>query len=416
MTVKACTMTTLIVALPLSLPNATTEYDYLLTPDGLTPAGQGRAPATLLPAVAKPGGEVVAVVPARALSWHRLELPKGTLSRNAGNPQRLRAVLSGLLEEQLLDEPEQLHFALAPDARADEPVWVAACDRAWLRAAVQALEAAQRPVSRIVPEFAPDTATAHQHTLYVTDGLAPAQLVMPGAHGVTILPLSVAALAVLAWPAEAELVAEPGVAALAEQLFKRRVSLQQSAQRWLQAAQSPWDLAQFDLATSGHARTMKRLTSGWHAFLRAPQWRAARWSSVLLLATHLLGLNAWAWKERTVLDDKHAAIRAVLTSTFPSVTVVVDAPVQMKRAVAALQQATGAASGQDLEAILVDLSALAPANRSLTAIEFATGEARLKGLNLSADEASNLATRLQARGYATRMEADTLVIRQGTGL
>lgn len=412
MTAKARTMNMLIVTLPLALPSATTEYDYVLTPDGLTLAGHGRASATLLPATAKLAGDVVAVVPTRALSWHRLTLPKGTLAKSVGNPQRLRAVLSGLLEEHLLDEPEHLHFALAPDARADEPVWVAVCDRAWLRAALQALEAAQRPVSRIVPEFAPDTATHPQHTLYVTDGLAPAQLVLPGAHGVTVLPLSVAALTLLDWPAEKDLVAEPGVAALAEQMFKRRVNLQQSAQRWLQAAQSPWDLAQFDLANSGHARTLKRLSSGWQAFWRAPQWRAARWSSGLLVAIHLLGLNAWAWKEQTVLDDKRAAIRSALTSTFPGVTVVVDAPVQMKRAVADLRQATGAASGHDLEAILGNLSALVPANRSLTAIEFAAGEARLKGLDLNADEASVLATRLQARGYATRAEAGTLVIRQ----
>ena len=408
-------MTTLIVTLPLSLPGAATEYDYVLTPDGLTLASHGRASAALLPVLAKSGGDVVAVVPARALSWHQLELPKGTLGKGAGNPQRLRAVLSGLLEERLLDEPEHVHFALAPHARDGEPVWVAVCDRAWLRAALQALEAAQRPVSRIVPEFAPDTATAPQHTLYVTDGLAPAQLVVPGAHGVTVLPLSGAALSLLAWPAEADLVAEPGVAALAERMFKRRASLQQGAQRWLQAAQSPWDLAQFDLANSGHARTMKRLSSVWNTFMRAPQWRAARWSSVLLLATHLLGLNAWAWKEQAMLDNKRAAIRATLTRTFPDVSVVVDAPVQMERAVAALRQATGAASGHDLEAILGNLSDLLPAGRSLTAIEFAAGEARLKGLQLNADETSALGTRLQAKGYATRMEADTLVIRQESG-
>jgi general secretion pathway protein L len=407
-------MTTLIITLPLSLPGANTEYDYVLTPDGLTLAGQGRATATLLPATVKLGSDVVAVVPARALSWHRLDLPKGTLAKSAGNPQRLRAVLSGLLEEQLLDEPEQVHFALAPDARADEPVWVAVCDRAWLRAVLQALETAQRPVSRIVPEFAPDLATSQQHTLHVCAGLTPAQLVRPGADGVTVLPLTAASVALLAWPAEDEVVAEPGVAALAEQMLKRRVSLQQSAQRWLQAAQSPWNLAQFDLANSGHARTMKRLASGWQTFLGSPQWRAARWSSVLLVAIHLLGLNAWAWKEQTAQDDKRAAIRATLTSTFPAVTVIVDAPVQMERAVADLRQATGAASGQDLEAILGNLSALAPANSALTAIEFVAGEARLKGLNLGAAEASVLATRLQARGYATRAEADTLVIRQET--
>ena len=403
-------MTTLIVTLPLTLPSAATEYDYALTPDGLTLAGQGRAVAALLPSAAKSGDEVVAVVPARALSWHLLDLPKGTLSKNSGNPLRLRAILSGLLEERLLIEPEQLHFALAPHTKADAPVWVAVCQRAWLSACLHTLEAAQRPVTRIVPEFTP--ALGAPATLYVTNGLAPAQVVVPGDAGVMVLPLSAAALTVLAWPADAPVVAEPGVAALAEQLLKRPVSLQPNAQRWLQAAQSPWNLAQFDLSNAGHARTFKRLAAGWQSFWRAPQWRAARWGTVLLLAIQVLGLNAWAWKEQAVLNDKRSAIRTTLTTTFPSVTVVVDAPIQMERAVAALQQATGATSGHDLEALLGQASAVLPANQTLTGIEFALGEARLKGLKLSADETTALSTRLQAQGYTARLDADTLTLRQ----
>ena len=53
-------------------------------------------------------------------------------------------MLEGLLEDQLLDEPEALHFALQPQARGGGPLWVATCDRAWLRAALQVLESAQR--------------------------------------------------------------------------------------------------------------------------------------------------------------------------------------------------------------------------------------------------------------------------------
>ena len=46
---------------------------------------------------------------------------------------RLRSILEGLLEDRLLDDPAQLHFALQPGARAGSPVWVAVCDRSWLR-------------------------------------------------------------------------------------------------------------------------------------------------------------------------------------------------------------------------------------------------------------------------------------------
>ena len=54
-------------------------------------------------------GEVVAVVPWQCLSWHAVTLPP-----HSG--PRLSAVLQGLLEEQLLDDPAQLHLAVAPHA------------------------------------------------------------------------------------------------------------------------------------------------------------------------------------------------------------------------------------------------------------------------------------------------------------
>lgn len=405
-------MTSLIVALPLTPLNSATEFDYALTPDGLALAGHGRASAALLPRASRSGDEVVAVVPARALSWHQLDLPKGTVRKYAGNPQRLRAILSGLLEECLLDEPEHVHFALAPNAPSDGLTWVAVCDRAWLHAALQTLEAAQCPVSRIVPEFEPDLAQPPQPTLHAIEGGHSAQWVAPHAQGVSVLPLSASALTALAWPLDAPVVAEPGLAALAEQLMKRPVRLQPPAQRWLQAAQSPWNLAQLELSSTGSTRTFKRLGQSWRSILHTPRWRAARWSLGLLLTVHLVGLNAWAWRAQTVLNDKRAAILAALTDTFPNVKVVLDAPIQMARAVTALQQASGTASGRDLETLLGHASALLPSNQTITTIDFANAEVRLKGVKLSAEESAKLNNRLQAQGYAARLDMDTMVIRQ----
>ncbi len=408
-------MTTLIVTLPLLPAGSAPEYSYVLTPDGHTLARHASAPAALLPPPSR-SGEVVAVVPAQALSWHRVELPKGT----TGSSPRLRAVLDGLLEERLLDEPESLQFALEPGARAGAPVWVAVCNKTWLRAAVQALEAAQRPVSRIVPEFAPSTAPLPR--VHVTGTPEAAQLVITGPEadsGVTVLPLTPAAVALALsaapWPDATEVLAEPGVAALAEQLLNRKISLQQSAQRWLESARTPWDLAQFDLVNTGRSRALKRLAAGWRELLRAPQWRAARWGAATLLIANLLGLNAWAWKEKSALSHKQSEIRNALTQTFAGVKVVVDAPLQMEREVAALRQAAGTASGHDLEAILGALSTAVPANRSLNAIEFAAGEARIKGLDLSAQEASSVAAALRAQGYAARTEGDALLVKPEAG-
>lgn len=406
-------MSTLIVTLPPSPSDAATLYDYLLTPDGSTAGEQSRAPLALLPLMGS-AGEVVALVPARQLSWHQVTLPKGTLGRGFfqdGSAARLRTVLEGLLEDRLLDETSQLHFALAPAARPETPVWVAVCDRAWLGAALQALEQAGRPVSRIVPEFTPD---APSDTLYVTGEPDDAHLVFTARGGVTVWPLSAASVALLQWPDDKSLVAEPAVAALAEQLFQRRATLQQGTQRCLQALQSEWDLAQMELLNSNRARTWKRWSATLASFARAPRWRAARLALLALLAVNLAGLNAWAWKEQSVIKARQQAVRDVLTSTFPQVRVVLDAPLQMAREVAALQQASGTPGGGDLETLLGVFAAAAPANTVPDAIEFAGGELRLKGHKLPSEDLATISFKLKAQGYAASAEGDSLVIKAGT--
>ena len=115
-------MQSLIVALESTMP-AGGEWRFALSPDAApgwqradsagatgtsadsTLLDHGSAPLALLPRA----GDVVAVVPARMLSWHRIVLPKV-------NSARLRNALEGLLEERVLDDPQELHFALAPAA------------------------------------------------------------------------------------------------------------------------------------------------------------------------------------------------------------------------------------------------------------------------------------------------------------
>jgi general secretion pathway protein L len=398
-------MSALIVLLPRQPASVSAEFDYAVTVDGSTVESHGSAQAAVLPLPGRAGAEVVAVVPAAMLSWHRLELPKGA---TAVSP-RLRAVLEGLLEDQLLDEPETLHFALPPQARPAMALWIAACDRAWLRSAVAALEAAERPVTRIVPEFAPEG----EPVLYAIGDPQHPLLVAAGSEGVMTLPLSPQALSLLPkLPESTRLVAEPAVAALAEQVLHHQPQLQQAPQRWLQAAQSPWDLAQFEFSSSGRTRALKKLGTAWSDLTAAPQWRAARWGIVLLVAFNLLGLNAWALRERSALAQKREATRQTLTQTFPQVKVVVDAPVQMDKEVAALRQATGAVSGRDLEAMLGALAKSLPSSRALSGVEFNGGELRVKGLVVAPEDGDKLATGLKGQGYTSTAQGDTLVITQ----
>jgi general secretion pathway protein L len=395
-------MSTLVVLLPLALPDAGTEFAYAVSADGRTVQSHATAAASLLPQPHGAGAEVVAVAPAQSLSWHRVDLPRGL---GAGTP-KLRAALEGMLEERLLDEPDAVHFALQPQVRDGETIWVAACDRAWLGRCLQALEQAGRPASRVVPEFAPQGSG----TLYAIGEPDDARWVCATDDGVLALPLAAASLPLLPLPDAVLCIAEPAVAGLAEHVLQQKVELQQPAERWVEAAQGAWDLAQFEFASSGRARAFKKLSTGWAGMLRAPQWRPARWGAALLVAVNLVGLNAWAWKERTALEGKREAIRRALTVTFPQVKVVVDPRVQMEREVTALRQATGAPSNRDLELQLAALATALPADRRPAAVNYAGGELRVLGLGLRPDEVAQVVAGLKGQGFTATVQSDVLVV------
>lgn len=410
-------MATLTITLPLSDADANTACEHVLADNANQVVQAGSSLLALLPAAV--GVEVVAMVPVQKLSWYLLALPRGALGR--GNAQRLRSVLEGLLEEHLLDDPQQLHFALEPDASEGRPVRVAACDRRWLQGWVAALELAGVPVARIVPEMAPATAAQPSATpaLQVIGTPEHVELVHVTADGVARLPLGSASVDLfkLAHANGAELpallvLAEPALAALAEQLFQRPVALQTRAERAANASATAWDLAQFDLLRTRSTRTRKHLTALSNTLLHGPQWRPARWAAAALVLVNLAGVQAWAWKEQTALAAKRSAIKTTLTSTFPEVRVVVDAPLQMARALADLQRQSGTASGTDLETMLGQFQAAAPESPAPAAIEFVANELQLKGLDASAAPLNDISARLQARGYAARWDGDALVLRQ----
>jgi general secretion pathway protein L len=370
-------------------------------------------PLALLPAARQT--EVVVLLPMAALSWHQVQLPKGSLARGLmaeRGASRLRAILDGLLEERLLDDPAALHLALQPQPVAEAPIWVAACDKAWLGAHLQALAQAGLAVGRIVPEFTPE---ALAHTLYV---LGDEQHPMLLGANLVLCPLSAAAVAWLGdAPAQVdtlEVVAEPAVAALTESLFKRPVTLLQRPERLLRAAQTPWDLAQFELVNANRDRVWAQLAQGAKDLLRAPQWRAARLALVALVLANLVGLNAWAWREQAALQAKRQAVRAVLTQTFPKIPVVVDAPLQMAREVAALQRASGAASEADMEAMLATLADALPAAQTLTALDYAAQELRAKAPVASDAEQARVALALRQQGLAAAWDGAQWVIKAGS--
>lgn len=405
-------MSLLILQLPLTLPETDSEYDFALSLDGQTVARHAAATAAELP---DPGraAEVVAVVPAQALSWQRITLPAGIAVGTRNATARLRSVVEGLLEEHLLDEPELLHFALQPGARAGQSAWVAVCDRAWLRAHLQALEAADRSVDRIAAQMTP-AAENDAPRLWALGTPESAWLLASGCtpdQGVAWAPLSTDGLGLLDAPDDLAVDAAPAVAGLAEQRLQRPVRLSSMAERLLEASRSPWNLAQFDLALGGRSHTLRRLASASQSFMRAPQWRATRWALAVLVVAQLVGLNAWAWKERQALAAKQAAVRSSLVVTFPQIQLVVDAPVQMEREVAQLRQRTGSLSSHALEPLLTAAGQALPAGIQPQAIEYSDQELRLRGLTLDAAAQERIQTQLATQGYAARFDAQSLLLR-----
>lgn len=407
-------MISLIITLPTASADAAAQYHYVLAADGSAETRSASVPLALLPLPSDRQTEVVVLLPMPALSWHQVQLPKGSLARGLmaeRGASRLRAILDGLLEDRLLDEPAQLHLALQPQPVVDAPVWVVACDRAWLTAHLQALAQAGFSASRIVPEFTPE---ALAQTLYVVGDEQHPMLV---GGRLLLCPLSAASVTLLGEPSGPtgmpEVVAEPAVAALAESLFKRPVTLQQRPQRLLQAAQTPWDLAQFDLVNANRDRVLAQLTQGAKNLLRAPRWRAARLALVALVLVNLVGLNAWALREQTALQAKRQAVRSVLSSTFPKIPVVVDAPLQMAREVAALQRASGAPSASDMEAMLASFGAAVPVDQVLTGMDYAAQELRVNLPKVSAEEQERLTLTLKQQGLTAAWNGAQWVLKLG---
>ena len=394
-------MSQLLVTL-ISPGAASDELAYALLSSAGALTSHGRAAPALLPRA----DTATLIVPAQAMSWHLATLPK--LARGS-SAQKTQALLAGVLEEQLLDDAAQMHLAACPSLAQDGKTWVAACDKAVLRDAVAQLQAARVPVNRIVPEVFP----SDRVSLHACGSSDAASLIYADAQGVLCLPLSHAAL-LPSLPEGLAISAEPAVAAQAEQVLGARVNVVQAAQWAVQSAAAALergvDLAQGDLALSGGGRAWQRATGVLRDMLAAPQWKPARWGVALLLLANVIGLNAWSYKQQAAVQAKRAQMNQLLNSSFPNVKVVVDAPLQMQRELAALAQAQGQLSGRDFESIYARFSSVAGINTAPSAIEYVAGELQLRGSGLSGAQLDPLLPRFQYAGLAVRSDAQALII------
>jgi general secretion pathway protein L len=391
----------LLIALPHSANTTSAGYAHVHS-DGHSVLRSATGAASTLSTHA---GEVVAVLPYSRLAWLRLQLPP------ASHGARLPHVLHGLLEDRLLDEPQHLHIAIPPDAervaRTGGPLLVAVCDKQWLRDVLTPLQAAGLTVQRLVPELSPsDTPLLH-----VMGEPEQSHSVFSHADGLTLLPPNTAQWSAFAGLATdtLQIYAEPAMVARVQATLQRQPLLQSAAQRWVQASQSAWDLAQGEWAQGRAQHAQRQIQAAWQTLRHAPAWRPVRWGFTALLVLHVVGLNALAWRERSELNAQEASLQSILKNTFPAVTLVIDAPLQMQREVDALQQKTGIASRTDFEPLLAAFADVLPAGQTPSHIHFTPHSLRVQGVTLDAN--APLTPALKTQGLQLRQDGnDTWVL------
>ncbi|HEY8880167.1 MAG TPA: type II secretion system protein GspL [Roseateles sp.] len=369
--------------------DAPREYDYALTPDGRQITAEGRAAPGGLPAA----DSVVAVVGESDISWRLVDLPR------AG--RQMRSALAGKLEETLLDEPDTLHFAIEPDAVGGDSAWVAVTSRPWLADHLAQLEAAQIFIDRVAPLSWPDE-LPRGHFFEANGDKEGGSVALRWSHtdGVATLPLD-GGLARQFFPPglvhAAQWTAAPAVATTAERWLGTTVTVQTPAQRALAVVDSAWNLRQFDLAPRARGVRALRLIS--RALMRKP-WQPVRYGLAALLVVQLLGLNLWAWHQHREVAARREAITATLTTAFPQVRAILDAPVQMQKQLDLLRASAGSVGEQDLEALLAAAALAWPADRPPTeALAFEPGRLTVSAQGWAPNQIDNFRNQLRSEGW-----------------
>lgn len=376
------------------------EFDYVLSRDAGQSVTEGRAAPALLPRA----DEVVAVVPADDLAWHRVTVPRAPAAR-------LRAALGGLLEEALLDEADEVHCAVQPGATPGELAWVATTDRAWLRLQLEALEAGDVRVDRLVPQIEPSEAP-RGHFLHDADSEAQQGLRLLLARPDGVLALRPSGSLPRAWlaPLEAALwTAEPAAAQAAEQWLGQPVQVIGRAEQALRAAGSAWNLRQFDLAL--RHRGVRALREVWRQ-LAGPAWRPARWAVAGLVLVQLVGLNLWAWQQRQAVTERQREQVRLLQASFPQVRAVLDAPTQMRRELDQLRLLAGKPGDADLEPMLQAAASAWPPQRRLEGLRFEPGSLTVAATGWADEEIEAFRERLAAGGWQVERDGSRLTLRR----
>ncbi|MDD4885694.1 MAG: type II secretion system protein GspL [Thiomonas sp.] len=392
-------MQTLVLRLPpLAAPHPLPALEYvLLSADGKLQS-KGREQATLLPR----GRRVVVVVDALDASVLSVALPSMPASR-------MQAALSGTLEDRLLQDAGQLHLAVGPQSEDGATTLACAVQKDALQQAIADLAQAGQEPQQIVPEAA---LLAPGDALLQTSDQGPRLLWRDLQGEAACLPLILAADAAapqaLPLPVTPEHLwvqdqAQPQLSWLDLPPELTPATINDAG--WMaRAAQSPWNLRQFDLAPK-HA--FSRGWSGLMEQLATPAWRRVGTLLGLLAAVQLVGMNVAAFQ----LSRQESQLRQKLNTTaaeaLPGVPAILDARLQVQRALNDARLRTGRPGDGDLDVLMGRASVVVPAGVTPSALKFSAGQLQI---TLPGDAAAQAAARCTPAGLACQAQGDVLSV------
>ncbi len=386
-------METLLIQLPTATFSSAIRFDIGLAVEGDAPVMISRR----LDEKVSPNRtvtEVVAVVPARRLSWHRVEIPLPL--RRQG--RRIEVYIRNALEDALLEEPSDLHFALAPNWAKEKVAWVAVCNRPWLKGHLDGLANAGYVVSRLIPELYP---TPEPCVLALGHSRHPMLWFTHQRDGVWGIPLDkeAAATALLSLNSDREAFSEkifadaPGSRYLDSQQDKTVTLIANSEHiQWSRA--SEWDLLQWSLQSSESSRLMTRAWRTANRWWFDLKWKRFRQGSVALLVVNLIGLNVWTAMVQTQLEKQNDELLQLFKTSYPEVKVVIDPHKQML-AEAQRTQARIKTARVSFSASLSKLGELMPPEAGLAKeIQFKAEVLTVRGLMQSPEQIALIRTKL----------------------
>jgi general secretion pathway protein L len=212
-------------------------------------------------------------------------------------------------------------------------------------------------------------------------------------------------------PAETRWSATPGAVAAAEQWLGAPVRVMLPGQRLLQAARSLWNLRQFDLAR--RTRGGRALRDSARRFF-SPEWRTVRYGLGAFVLAQIVGLNLWAWHQRSNIESKQLAMQSLVKAIYPNVNpqdIQRDADAVMQRETQALRTSAGKPGETDLEPMLQAAASAWPTDRAAVEnLRFEPGKLTLSAAGWSDAQIAQFRSLLRPGGWGVESVEGRLIV------